>query len=84
MFGFDSALWINRTQPAILSPPDYYSLGITAPDKAFPFARLASVASADNSATYLYLQINGTTFAEKWSVSLNAWEPAVYITISGF
>lgn len=40
-------------------------------DSAYPFARLASVILADQSSTFLYHQLNGTTFAEEqWDTSL--------------
>jgi len=47
------------------------------------FPSLASVTSTDNSVTYLYHQMNGTTIAEEQFVaSLNIWLPTVYIIIS--
>ncbi|KAF6220117.1 hypothetical protein HO133_003248 [Letharia lupina] len=50
------------------------------PDNAFPFARLASVTLADQSTTFLYHQINGTTFAEEqWDASPGAWIAAIYL-----
>ncbi len=53
------------------------------PDNVFPFSRLASVTSTDNSVTYLYHQMNGTMIAEEQFVaSLNIWLPTVYIIIS--
>lgn len=73
-------MWINDTQPVS------WSLGVPEPDlpgNAFPFARLASVTLADQSATFLYHQINGTTFAEEqWDNLLGAWAPSEYITVS--
>lgn len=85
MFGLGSALWINSTQPVLIGTLDGDQTGDTTPDKAFPFARLASVTLADGSATYLYHQMNGTTLAEeKWDASLSAWSSSVYIPIAGF
>ena len=50
---------------------------------AFPFARLASASTPDNKTTYLYHQINGTTFAdESWEVSVEAWGDPTYINVS--
>ena len=71
---FSSYIWINGTQP--VSDPD----GPT-PESSFPFRRLASVTSADGS-TFLYHQINDTTFAEEhWDSSSGAWLTPDYITI---
>lgn len=73
------AFWINGTQPTIVGQQ-----GAGTPDTAFPFARLASVTLADESATFLYHQINGTTFAEEqWDASVNIWTTTDYITVSG-
>lgn len=82
LFGTSSAIWINGTQPqpALINPDN---TAITLPDIEFPFARLASVTLADQSATFLYHQINGTTFAEEqWDNIMNAWLPSVYIIVS--
>lgn len=77
VFGSFNAIWINGTQPIIVNPHD------AEPDSVFPFARLASVTLADQSATFLYHQLNGTTFAEEqWDNSLNDWLPSEYITVS--
>ena len=68
-------IWINGTQP--VAGPD----GPT-PVTPFPFARLASVYPADGSSTFLYHQINDTTFAEEhWDSSSEAWLTPDYITI---
>lgn len=85
LFDSQTALWINGTQPAIIedNTGDGPQAGTPTPDSTFPFARLTSVSSADNSATYLYHQINGTTFAEEqWDKPGDAWLPSVYITLS--
>ena len=74
------ALWVNGTQPVIISQG---TATFGTPDNLFPFARLASVTLADQSASFLYHQINGTTFAEEqWDTSLYTWLPSVYITVS--
>ena len=79
MFSSDCALWINGTEPVVLSIADFS----TAPNQRFPFPRLASVTLADQSATFLYHQINGTTFAEEqWDASENAGIPSVFIDVS--
>ena len=76
MFGSSYAIWINGTQPALINADQ-------TPNNSFPFSRLASVTLADQSATFLYHQINGTTFAEEqWDASENAWIPSVYISVS--
>ena len=80
IFGLSLAIWINGTRPALINGN---SNEIGTPDNAFPFSRLASVSLADQSATFLYHQINGTTLAEEqWDASLNAWIPSVYIILS--
>lgn len=83
MFGLQYAIWINGTKP-VLYTSDGGAPDNALPDNAFLFARLASVTLADGSATFLYHQINGTTFAEEqWDDSLTAWIPSEYITVSG-
>ena len=93
VFGSYFGIWINGTQPAIIDiangNSDILVDGMPvngfpfAPNNAFPFARLASVTSADQSTTFLYHQMNGTTFAEEqWDASLSAWIPTEYITVS--
>lgn len=79
VYGEGVVIWINHTNPVILdgygSPP--------LPDNAFPFTRLASITLADSSFTYLYHQINGTTFAEEqFDIILGSWTATEYITIS--
>ena len=69
------AIWINGTQPVTLvnAPPNI----------SFPFTRLASLDSADQTTTFLYHQINGTTFAEEqWDESLSIWVATEYITLT--
>ena len=73
--GQSDAIWINGTQPVTYqnAPPNI----------SFPFARLASVDSADKSMAFLYHQINGTTFAEEqWDDSLKIWMDTEYITVT--
>ncbi len=74
-------LWINGTQPALIQ---LRSAGSTAlPNNKFPFKRLASVTLTDGSMTYLYHQMDGTTFAEEqWDDSLQAWVGTENITVS--
>lgn len=74
-------IWINGTQSVLIQME--YDQAATVPDNEFPFTRLASVTLADYSATYLYHQMNGTTFAEEqWDDALHAWLPREYITVS--
>ncbi len=77
-------IWINGTRPTnIFSPLAESGPEGPTPDNVFPFARLASVTSVDQSSTFLYHQMNGTTLAEEeWDVLSNAWLPSVYITVS--
>ena len=70
-----SYIWINGTQP--VAGPDSAT-----PVTPFPFARLASAYPADGSSTFLYHQINDTTFAEEhWDSSSAAWLTPDFITI---
>lgn len=81
-FGMESAyaIWVNGTRPALLGN----TFNPTLPSNEFPFKRLASVTLADGSATYLYHQMNGTTFAEEqWDDALQIWLRTEYITVSG-
>lgn len=80
LFGTNNAISISSTQPTSLLGS---LLEVELPNNSFPFARLASVTLADQSATFIYHQINGTTFAEEqWDNSLYVWIPSVYITVS--
>ena len=82
MFGTDSAIWINGTLPVSIYPQDDEPV-VTLPDNEFPFARLANMTTTDQSATFIYHQIDSTTFAEEqWDFSLNAWRPSINITVS--
>ena len=75
-----SAIWINGTQSALITA---FSPKPTLPSNEFPFKRLASVTSTDGSITYLYHQMNGTTFAEEqWDDTMQIWLPTEYITVS--
>lgn len=80
-FSLHYGIWINGTQPVLILMA--FVQAATVPDNEFPFTRLASVTLADYSATYLYHQMNGSTFAEEqWDNSLRAWLPPQYITVS--
>ena len=73
-------IWINGTQPALVT---FSGLIPALPSNEFPFTRLASISTADMTTTYLYHQINGTTFAEEeWDDGLRAWSSTEYITVS--
>ena len=72
--GRSDAIWINGTQPVTFqnAPPNI----------SFPFTRLASVDSADQSMTFLYHQINGATFAEEtWNESKKTWVATEHIRV---
>lgn len=80
-FGSIYGIWINGTQPVLISMA--YQNAATVPDNEFPFTRLASVTLTDGSATYLYHQVNGSTFAEEqWDDTLHAWLSPEYIIVS--
>ncbi|CAF9916808.1 MAG: hypothetical protein ALECFALPRED_010873 [Alectoria fallacina] len=69
---------INGTRPISLTPGP----SPNTPGNEFPFGRLASVITPDNSITYLYHQINGTAFAEEqWDPSVPDWGSPTYITV---
>ena len=81
IFGSLCGIWINGTQPVLIS--EGHQDAAMVPDNEFPFTRLASVTLTDGSATYLYHQVNGSAFAEEqWDDTLNAWLPPEYITVS--
>ena len=85
-FGESYTIWINHTRPVVVvvQNEDGGPLGSpTPPDNTFPFTRLASITLADDSYTYLYHQINGTTLAEEqWDNTVGAWTATEYISIS--
>ena len=70
-------MWINGTQP-MMALSDQSGL----PNSTFPFARLAGARSADRAATFVYHQINGTTFAEEQrDLTVGTWLDTEYINI---
>ena len=78
-------IWINDTKPAIFFDkwvPVSKQPVPNWPENAFPFTRLASVITPDKSITYLYHQMNGTTFAEEqWYNSVTDWSSPTYINV---
>ena len=84
-FGKGYTIWINHTRPVVVVQ-DFIAPTLETPkppDNVFPLARLASITLADQSYSYLYHQINGTTFAEEqWDGVLQAWTATEYISIS--
>ena len=80
IFGTSNYIWINGAQPAIWPLYDA-KLRPGTPKGSFPFARLASATS--QSVTYLYHQINDTTFAEEpWDDSEFTWGTTEYIHVT--
>lgn len=82
-------LWVNGTQLANLggnNPQHNYLLNSIpqgTPKNTFPFKRLARFISSDGSTTYLYYQMNGTTFAEeKYDWGQRQWLSTEYFTVS--
>lgn len=76
IYGGD-AIWINGTHPISVGSE------VPVPNNSFPFTRLARINSADQSATFLYHQIDGTTLAEEqWDNSEEAWIDTVYIIVT--
>lgn len=77
MSGPGTLMWINGTQP-MMALSDESAL----PNSSFPFARLASARSADRAATFVYHQINGTTFAEEQrDLTVGTWLDTEYINV---
>ena len=71
-------IFINGTQP-VTGPQAPTIPGL--PKAPFPFSRLAS--ATFQSITYLYHQINGTTFAEEqWNDEESFWGTPEYINVS--
>ena len=71
------AIWINKSQPVT------EDLSLKMPQNTFPFARLASASTLDNQTTYLYHQMNGTTFAEEaYHASVGEWGEPTYINVT--
>ena len=69
-------IWINKSKPEV-------AYGSSVPKNTFPFARLASVTTLDNQTTYLYHQMNGTTFAEEsFEASVGEWGDPTYIHVA--
>ena len=70
-------IWINKSQPAT------DDITLEMPNNTFPFARLASASTLDNQTTYLYHQMNGTTFAEEaYYASVGEWGEPTYINVT--
>ena len=70
-------IWINKSQPVTEATL------LKVPRNTFPFARLASASTLDNQTTYLYHQMNGTTFAEEsYEVSVGEWSEPTYIHVT--
>ena len=72
LFGTDfDPVWVNGSRLARIQGQQPTEISS---DIIFPFATLASVTLADQSTTFLYHQINGTTFAEEqWDYAEEAW-----------
>ena len=71
-----SLIWINQSRAEMNNNE------IDAPRNIFPFARLASATTPDNQTTYLYHQMNATTFAEEsFEASVGIWGDPTYINI---
>ena len=85
LFGEGHTIWINHTRPVVVAHdfPEHPLGDPKPPDIVFPLARLASITLVDQSYSYLYHQINGTTLAEEqWDGILQAWTATEYISIS--
>ena len=70
-------IWINKSQPVTEDNL------LNTPKNTFPFARLASASTLDNQTTYLYHQMNGTTFAEEaYDAFVGEWGEPTYIYVT--
>ncbi|KAM0804277.1 hypothetical protein BDR22DRAFT_970096 [Usnea florida] len=73
------ALWVRGTEPVV---SNHDGSQVPAPNVSFPFKRLAGITSEDGTASFLYHQINGTTFAEEqYDATSNEWLLSSYITV---
>ena len=78
-FGNGLLIWIHGTQPMIQAFGDLRAAGPV--QSSFPFARLAS--AEYQGVTYIYHQINGTTFAEEqWNGDDRLWGTTEYVNVS--
>ena len=70
-------IWINKSQPVTEDTI------LNLPKHTFPFTRLASASTLDNRTTFLYHQMNGTTFAEEaYDASVGEWSEPTYINVT--
>ena len=70
-------IWVNKSKAEAL-----HNTG-NVPKNTFPFARLASATTSDNQTTFLYHQMNETTFAEEsFQVSMGEWGDTTYINVA--
>ena len=75
--------WVNGTKLATLQDFEVPGTPDSSPNNTFPFTRLAQVTPLDLSVTYLYHQINSTTFSEeKYDYGLGQWLPSTYFTVA--
>lgn len=74
--------WVNGTQLALLQSPVAFPVPDTTPNTTFPFTRFAQLLPSDGN-TYLYHQINVTTFAEEqFDFDQNYWVAPKYFSVS--
>ena len=74
--------WINGTRLALLQGYGAPNILDSSPNK-FPFKRLAQVTPSESSITYLYHQMNSTTFSEEqFDYGLYQWLPPTYFTVA--
>ena len=76
-------IWINGTQPVMGLPGNdpFIDGPEVPPNSSFPFTRLACATTSDQSTTFLYHQINGTTIAEEqWDSISSTWLAPEYLT----
>ena len=74
--------WVNGTQLDVIAMAPL-GMQSTTPETRFPFPRLAVTPNSDMSSTFLYHQINSTTFAvEQWRSASGTWiKPPDYINV---
>ncbi|KAL8908882.1 MAG: hypothetical protein Q9171_005279 [Xanthocarpia ochracea] len=65
------AAWFNASTPIFV---DHNAITLPSPKSSFPFHRLASTFAKFEIETYVYHQLNGSTFAEDlWDGASGAW-----------
>ena len=74
----EDTIWISKSKVESASRG-----AIDVPKNNFPFTRLARATTLDSQTTYLYHQMNETTFAEEsFDASMGEWGEPTYINVA--